>query len=131
MRDHSALPSDALVLTAQAVIPATPTSRIVRLELGGAPFAFEAGQAALIGPATHEARIPYSIASAPIETLENGWLDFLIKVEPSGDTSSIRSRLACGWAFRGRSARSHFHSGPRSAIFSSSLAVLESRRSGQ
>jgi ferredoxin-NADP reductase len=84
MRDHSALPSDALVVTVQTVIPATPTSRIVRLDLGGAAFAFEAGQAALIGPADQEARIPYSIASAPIETLENGWLDFLIKVEPSG-----------------------------------------------
>jgi ferredoxin-NADP reductase len=84
MRDHSALPSDSLVLTVQAVIPATPTSRIVRLDLGGAPFAFEAGQAALIGLADHAVRIPYSIASAPIETLEHGWLDFLIKVEPSG-----------------------------------------------
>jgi ferredoxin-NADP reductase len=84
MRDHSALPSDALVLTVQAVIPATPTSRIVRLDLGGAPFTFEAGQAALIGLADQDVRIPYSIASAPIETLETGSLDFLIKVEPSG-----------------------------------------------
>ena len=47
---------DALVLTVQAVIPATPTTRIVRLDLGGAPFAFEAGQAALIGPAEQDAR---------------------------------------------------------------------------
>ena len=30
---HSALPQDALVLTVQAVIPATPTTRIVRLDL--------------------------------------------------------------------------------------------------
>jgi len=78
------LPSDALVLNVRAVIPATPTTRIVRLDLAGAPFAFEAGQAALIGLADQDARIPYSIASAPIETFENGWLDFLIKVEPSG-----------------------------------------------
>ena len=84
MRDHSALPSDTLVLTVQTVITATPTTRIVRLDLAGAPFAFEAGQAALIGPAEQDARIPYSIASAPIETFENGWVDFLIKVEPSG-----------------------------------------------
>ncbi len=81
---HSALSRDSLVLTVQAVIPATPTTRIVRLALGGAPFAFEAGQAALIGPSGQNARIPYSIASAPIETIEHGWLDFLIKVEPSG-----------------------------------------------
>ena len=43
-------PTAFLVLTVQEVIPATPTTRIVRLDLGGAPFAFAAGQAALIGP---------------------------------------------------------------------------------
>jgi len=78
------MPADSLVLTVQAVIPATHTTRIVRLDLGGARFAFEAGQAARIGLAEQEVRIPYSIASAPIEAFENGWLDFLIKVEPSG-----------------------------------------------
>ena len=81
---HSALPQDALVLTVRAVIPATPTTRILRLDLNRGPFAFAAGQAALIGPAEQELRIPYSIASAPIETVEHGWLDFLIKVEASG-----------------------------------------------
>lgn len=81
---HSALPRDALVLTVRAVIPATPTTRILRLDLSRAPFAFQAGQAALIGPAGQDVRIPYSIASAPIEALEHDWLDFLIKVEPSG-----------------------------------------------
>lgn len=81
---HSALPQDALVLTVRAVIPATPTTRILRLDLRRSRFAFEAGQAALIGPAGQDLRIPYSIASAPIEALEHGWLDFLIKVEPSG-----------------------------------------------
>ena len=96
MSDHSALPSDALVLTVQQVIPATPTTRIVRLDLGGAPFSFEAGQAALIGPAEQDARIPYSIASAPIETLENGWLDFLIKVEPTGRWGHRFDTLASG-----------------------------------
>lgn len=78
------MPRDTLVLTVQAVIPATPTTRIVRLDLKGAPFVFDAGQAALIGPAGQDVRIPYSIASAPIETVEHGRLDFLIKVEPSG-----------------------------------------------
>jgi ferredoxin-NADP reductase len=90
------LPSDALVLTVQAVIPATPTTRIVRLDLGGAPFLFEAGQAALIGPAEQDVRIPYSIASAPIETTEHGWLDFLIKVEASGRWGHQFDTLATG-----------------------------------
>jgi ferredoxin-NADP reductase len=97
---HAALPQDSLVLTVQAVIPATPTTRIVRLDLKGAAFAFEAGQAALIGPAGQDIRIPYSIASAPIETLEHGRLDFLIKVEPSGrwghQFDEIRPGMALG-----------------------------------
>jgi len=79
------LPSDHFVLSVDAIIRATPTTRIVRLGLHGKALAFEAGQAALIGPADQPVRIPYSIASAPIETLEHGWLDFLIKIEePSG-----------------------------------------------
>jgi ferredoxin-NADP reductase len=90
------LPADTLVLTVQAVIPATPTTRLVRLDLSGASFAFEAGQAALIGPANEPARIPYSIASAPIETQEHGWLDFLIKVEPSGRWGERFERIEPG-----------------------------------
>ncbi len=75
---------DNLVLPVKAVLGATPSTRIVRLELEGRPFDFEAGQAALIGLADHEARVPYSIASAPDEAAQTGLLDFLIKVEPSG-----------------------------------------------
>jgi ferredoxin-NADP reductase len=54
------------------------------LDITGQPFAFEAGQCAMIGPANHEMRVPYSIASAPAETRASGRLDFLVKVEPSG-----------------------------------------------
>jgi propane monooxygenase reductase component len=65
-------------------MPATPTTRIVRLGLDERPFSFEAGQAALIGLAERNERVPYSIASAPGETAQTGLLDFLIKFEPSG-----------------------------------------------
>jgi ferredoxin-NADP reductase len=115
----AALLSDALVLTVQAVIPATPTTRVVRLDLKGATFAFEAGQAALIGPAELDIRIPYSIASAPTETREHGWLDFLVKVEPSGrwghqfDAVAPGSRVGIqgpfgSFLFPGRPAERHF-----------------------
>ena len=79
------MPSDALLLTVQAVIPATPTTRIVRLDLGERAVRLRSRSGG-----AHRARgirkpgFPYSIASAPIEAFENGWLDFLIKVEPSG-----------------------------------------------
>jgi ferredoxin-NADP reductase len=78
------VPSDARVLRVQAVLPSTPTTRIIRLDLAGTPFTFEAGQAALVGPAEIDARVPYSIASAPRESAASGHLDFLIKVEASG-----------------------------------------------
>jgi ferredoxin-NADP reductase len=96
MRDHQVVASDSLVLAVQAVIAATPTTRIVRLDLRGETFVFEAGQAAIIGLADHHIRIPYSIASAPIETFENGWLDFLIKVEPSGRWGHTFDAIAAG-----------------------------------
>lgn len=38
----------------------------------------------MIGPADRSKRVPYSIASAPVETRSSGRLDFLIKFEPSG-----------------------------------------------
>jgi ferredoxin-NADP reductase len=78
------LPKDSLVLPVSSVIPATPATRIVRLDLSGATFPFEAGQAALIGLADRAERVPYSIASAPAEAAANASLDFLIKFEPSG-----------------------------------------------
>jgi ferredoxin-NADP reductase len=72
------------VLTVRSVTPATPSTRIVRLDLAGRAFPFEAGQAALIGLAQREERVPYSIASSPTETARSGLLEFLIKVEDSG-----------------------------------------------
>jgi stearoyl-CoA 9-desaturase NADPH oxidoreductase len=75
---------DALVLRVADVIPSTPSTRIVRVDLAGSSFAYEAGQAAMIGLADHDGRVPYSIASAPAESAKFGWLEFLIKVEPSG-----------------------------------------------
>ena len=76
--------ADRLVLPISAISPATPTTRIVSLALGSRDFAFAAGQAALIGLADRDERVPYSIASAPAETARSGELDFLVKVEPSG-----------------------------------------------
>jgi aromatic O-demethylase, reductase subunit len=67
-----------------SVQPATSSTRLVSLNLAGQRFAYDAGQAAMIGLAEREERVPYSIASAPVDTGRTGLLDFLIKVEPSG-----------------------------------------------
>lgn len=75
---------DALKLRVTDVIPSTASTRIVRLDLAGGSFAYQAGQAAMIGLADQDARVPYSIASAPAETAKYDRIEFLIKVEPSG-----------------------------------------------
>jgi ferredoxin-NADP reductase len=117
--DHAVVPSDSRVLTVNAVIPATPTTRIVRLDLGAIPFAFEAGQAALVGPADVEARVPYSIASSPLESAAAGTLDFLIKTDPAGQWGQQFPAVAPGtrlgiqgpygsFVFPARPAERHF-----------------------
>jgi ferredoxin-NADP reductase len=72
-----------LVLPVSSIRRATPTSRIVRLDLEGAAFPYTPGQLAAIGPADRRERIPYSIASAPEESASHGGIDFLIKVDAS------------------------------------------------
>lgn len=72
-----------LVLPVSSVRRETPSTRVVRVSLGGSRFAFKAGQAATIGPAG-SAGVPYSIASAPAETARHGQLEFLIKVHADG-----------------------------------------------
>lgn len=62
--------------------PATPTTRLIRVALDGASFPYRAGQAAEVSTETAQ-HTPYSIASAPYETEEGGFLDFLVKVDGS------------------------------------------------
>lgn len=85
-----------LRLTVRSVRRATPTTRSVRLDLGGARFAFEAGQAAMIGLADRPERVPYSIACAPEDVRTSGALEFLIRVESSGRWGHLFDGLARG-----------------------------------
>lgn len=63
---------------------ATPSTRVVRLDLGGARFAYRAGQAARLAPEGGDTFVPYSIASAPEDTAKGRFLEFLIKVDADG-----------------------------------------------
>jgi ferredoxin-NADP reductase len=85
-----------LILPITSVRRATPSTRYVRLALNGTRFAFQAGQAAMIGLAESDQRVPYSIASAPEEAREQDAIDFLIKIEPSGRWGHKFDRLARG-----------------------------------
>jgi NAD(P)H-flavin reductase len=72
-----------LVLRVTSIRRATPSTRVVRLALDGARFSYKPGQAAFIGVDQRELT-PYSIASAPEESKQHGWLEFLLKIESSG-----------------------------------------------
>jgi ferredoxin-NADP reductase len=72
----------------------TPTTRRLRIALGGAPFVYRAGQAATLDAGG--APTPYSIASAPAETREHGWLEFLVKVDGSSRFGAIVDNLEPG-----------------------------------
>lgn len=66
------------------VIPATPRAHIIRLDLRGEPFPYLAGQAAYLQPQGADKRRPYSIASAPEETAQNGLIEFLVQTASNG-----------------------------------------------
>lgn len=85
--DHglSTLPREVptLVLPLLNVLPVTPRSRLLTLDLCGHPFDFRSGQAVLIG-APGVPRRPYSIACSPELASETGALELLIALEGNG-----------------------------------------------
>lgn len=76
--------ADVLTLPVRAIVAATPRTRVLRLDLQDAPFAFRPGQAAFIGLHGQPRRRPYSIASSPDDAARHGRLEFLVKVDTTG-----------------------------------------------
>jgi ferredoxin-NADP reductase len=74
----------------------TASTRVVRLDLDGARYFYEPGQAAHLAVEGGAAAVPYSIASAPEESERYGWLEFLIKLEPGGGWGPHLAGLARG-----------------------------------
>jgi ferredoxin-NADP reductase len=70
------------------VVPATPRARLVRIDLGGSPFRFAAGQAVRVASHGAPARKPYSIASAPEDAERDGCIELLVGVDANGETNS-------------------------------------------
>jgi NAD(P)H-flavin reductase len=88
--------ADVLTRPVRALVRATPTTRILRLDLEGAPLAFRAGQVALIGSHGQADRRPYSIASSPEDAQRHGRLEFLIRVDAGGDAGFHLADLHVG-----------------------------------
>lgn len=75
---------DVLTLPIRSVTATTPSTRLLRLDLGATPFAFISGQAALIGAHGQTLRRPYSIASSPDDARRHQRIEFLLKVDGAG-----------------------------------------------
>ncbi len=88
--------ADVLTVPVRTLVASTPTTRILRLDLGDAPFTFRAGQAALVGAHGQPLRRPYSIASSAEDVLRHHRLEFLLKVDASGDAGPHLARLQLG-----------------------------------
>jgi ferredoxin-NADP reductase len=76
--------------------PATRSTRVVRVALGGVSYPYRAGQAASVGLTPDERLTPYSIASAPHDTAEHGYLEFLVKVDGSNRFGAVVTELTPG-----------------------------------
>jgi ferredoxin-NADP reductase len=73
-----------MTLRIRDVLPATPRARVVRIDLDGQFFPYQAGQAVLIASQGYERRKPYSIASAPEDAERHGYLELLVGVDAEG-----------------------------------------------
>ena len=67
-------------------IAATPRAHIIKLDLHGEAFPYLAGQAAYLQPQGADKRRPYSIASAPEQTAQNGLIEFLVGTVGNGSS---------------------------------------------
>jgi ferredoxin-NADP reductase len=81
---------DSLELRVRSVRRATPSTRIIQLDLDGTPFPYRPGQLAFLGFKDDRLRLPYSIASAPAESERRGHLEFLTRLDPSGPLRNLR-----------------------------------------
>lgn len=78
-----------LELRVSRVRNATPTTRQIRLDLAGASFPYQPGQAVILAR-DGDFRMPYSIASAPLETERDGYLEFLTRIDPGSRLSDVK-----------------------------------------
>jgi ferredoxin-NADP reductase len=79
----------ALELRVCSVRRATPSTRIIRLDLDGSPFAYRPGQVAVIALERDAVPVPYSIASAPAESERGGYLEFLARLDPGSPLARL------------------------------------------
>jgi ferredoxin-NADP reductase len=78
-----------LELRVSQVRRATPATRRIRLDLAGASFSYQPGQAVILA-LEGDLRMPYSIASAPLDTEREGYVEFLTRIEAGTRLNDVR-----------------------------------------
>lgn len=73
-----------LTLPVRDVLPATPRSRILRIDTGGTRFPYDPGQAVLVAAHGYGKRRAYSLASAPEDAEREGCLELLVGTNAEG-----------------------------------------------
>lgn len=107
------------VLRVSSVRIATPTTRIVRVQLAGTTCSFRPGQSVMLGPRAATAFVPYSIACSPEDAARDSTLEFLIKTDAAGrwgeDFQPLRRGVAL--SMRGPLGTFTFPDSPREQRF--------------
>jgi NAD(P)H-flavin reductase len=78
------------------IVRVTPRTRLLVIDVRSLDFAFQAGQAILLGVHGSSEQRPYSIASSPDRAGETGTLEILISVDESGQAGSHLPDLTRG-----------------------------------
>lgn len=74
----------ALTAPLRGVVPITPRSRLLLVDLTAQRFDFQAGQAVMLGRHGLGEQRPYSIACSPERAREGAALELLVALEPDG-----------------------------------------------
>ena len=77
-----------LTLPIREVLPATPRSRVLRIDLRGERFSYLPGQAVRVATHAHEMRRSYSLAAAPEDAERDGCLELLVGMNAEGTAGS-------------------------------------------
>ena len=94
--DYREAVNEVLALRVRSVLRATPTSRILRLDLNDLSYPFTAGQAVMLGRHGQSLRKPFSIACAPEDARRLRALEFLIRIDDDGGLGAPLDPLSRG-----------------------------------
>ena len=80
-----------MTLPIREIVAATPRAQIVRLDLGGRTFPYQAGQAVFLGLPGESMKRAYSLAAPPADANCDGCLELLVGADAAGRSMALRA----------------------------------------